>query len=47
MKYMSYSLFATLERYLLSHESDIANGINDFGELNEIFIEIMERLPSA
>ncbi len=33
--------------FLLSHESDIANGINDFGELKGFFNQIFARDANA
>ena len=34
-----------LRDYLLYHESDIASGINDFGDLRLVFIEVLNRKP--
>lgn len=34
-----------LIEWLINHESDIAHGINDFGDLKKIFIECFEREP--
>ena len=34
-----------LVEYLVSHESDIAHGINDFGGLRKLFVEVMGRVP--
>ena len=34
-----------LREYLLSHESDIFHGINDFGELRHAFIRFIHRTP--
>jgi hypothetical protein len=31
--------------YLLSHESDIAHGINDFGRLRNLFFAVFNREP--
>lgn len=33
--------------YLMKHESDISNGIEDFGELREIFIFLFKREPEV
>lgn len=33
-----------LIKFLLDHESDIANGINDFAELQYVFHIVFERL---
>jgi len=32
-----------LEEYLLRHESDIATGVNDFGDLEQVFIGCIGR----
>ena len=32
--------------YLLEHESDIAFGINDFGELQTFFFAVFGRIPN-
>ena len=34
-----------LEDYLLRHESDIATGVNDFGDLEQVFMGCMGRKP--
>ena len=34
-----------LKAYLLSHESDIAHGICDYGDLVNVFITILGRDP--
>jgi len=34
-----------LRDYLLYHENDIANDINDFADLRLVFIEILNRKP--
>jgi hypothetical protein len=34
-----------LDAYLLNHESDIANDINDFGDLKRVFIDSFWREP--
>ena len=43
----SKKAFAALKLgdYLLSHESDIASGVNDYGELREVFTVIHHRVP--
>lgn len=38
---------ADLKKYLLSHEEDIADSINDFGELTNMFIGIFDRKPKS
>ena len=35
----------SLLEYLQNHESDIAYGINDFGDLKELFVELFNREP--
>ena len=35
-----------LKAYLLSHESDIACEVNDFGDLVNVFIEVLGRKPN-
>ena len=35
-----------LNHYLISHEDDIAMGINDFGCLRPIFFDLLNREPS-
>lgn len=35
----------TLLEYLQNHESDIAHGINDFGDLKDLFVELFNREP--
>ena len=42
---LSNKLTAHLRDYLMCHEKDIYNGINEFGELRDIFIEIVGRIP--
>lgn len=42
---ISYRNSRSLSKYLEYHEEDIAIGINDFGELKELFIEIFKRDP--
>jgi hypothetical protein len=44
--YMCTSSEEALDGYLLYHESDIANEINDFGDLRGIFYDIFNRFPS-
>ena len=39
------TIMSVLNHYLLTHESDIAYGINDFGELKDLFVEVCGRLP--
>ena len=34
-----------LKAYLLNHESDIAYGINDYGDLVNVFIGVLGREP--
>lgn len=44
---MAYKLsnkqFQLLRNYLMNHEDDIANGINDFGDLYDLFKFAMGR----
>jgi len=35
-----------LRAWLISHEIDIALGIEDYGELRNLFVAVMNRLPS-
>lgn len=42
---ISYDVRASLSDYLKRHEEDIALGVNDFGDLKELFIDIFEREP--
>lgn len=37
----------TLRCYLLSHECDIAIGINDFGKLHGLFVDLFNREPDG
>ena len=46
MKLMDTEAFNTMADYLLAHESDIHYGINDFGDLLEVFIEVHKREPT-
>jgi len=32
--------------YLIAHEQDIAHGVNDFGDLQNLFVSVMERQAS-
>jgi len=36
-----------LYKYLLSHEQDIANQMNDYGDLLSVFVYIFYRQPEA
>jgi len=40
---LSQETFEFLSEWVNSHEQDIANSINDFGELNKLFFELNER----
>ena len=42
---ISTSTYEQLRAYLRTHESDIANEVNDFGYLREAFAELFERAP--
>lgn len=44
--HMTNDSYLILSDYLESHESDIANSENDFGELSEVFEEVFDR-PAA
>ena len=44
-KYISSEATDDLMHYLISHESDIALDINDFGELRAIFTELLDHEP--
>lgn len=35
----------SLLRFLLDHESDIAYKINDFGDLDQLFFDVIRRWP--
>ena len=39
--------FKRLEEYLLSHEDDISYGINDYADLEDLFVGIFDRVPDA
>ena len=43
---ISYKGSKILGDYLRGHEIDIAFGVNDFGDLEELFIEFVGRSPS-
>ena len=47
MKLMPTDLYLVLADYLSAHESDIAAGINDFGDLRHVFKEVIGREPQA
>jgi hypothetical protein len=38
---------ARLVSYLRSHEGDIANSIDDFGQLKPVFEQIFNRVPKS
>ncbi len=42
---VSYQGRVNLVDYLKEHESEIAAYINDFGNLNELFVEVIGREP--
>ena len=44
-KHISNEATDRLMAYLLSHEVDIAWEYEDFGELREIFVELLDREP--
>lgn len=47
MKNISDNSFNELKAWLEDREFDIANGIDDLGDLRIIFIEIVSREPKA
>jgi len=47
MKNISEERFIELEHYLTWREFDIAESIEDFGALRELFIEVMGREPEG
>ena len=42
---MKTAVYLELSEYLSAHEEDIADGINDFGDLRLTFNDIMDREP--